>query len=67
MTIRAFAIPETVPRHPDATSKTLCGMAGQARELLVRTLERVASKLRVIEHLDFERFGDMTDVAVAFG
>jgi hypothetical protein len=67
MTIRALAIPETVPHDPGTTSKTLFVMTGHARERLVLTLERVARKLRVTEHLYFERFGDVTDVAVAFG
>lgn len=65
MTIRAFAIPETIPHDSVAAAQTFFRMTGHALELFVCTFERIVCQLGVIESLDLESLRDVARVAVA--
>lgn len=64
VTIRALAIPETIPHSLVAASQAFLRMTGHALELFVRAFERIVRELRVIECLDLECRGDVTGAAL---
>ena len=67
MTVRTFAIAESVPHGSGATSQPRFSVTGHALDLAVNALERIARKLRVVECVDLERFGDVTGLTRALG
>jgi hypothetical protein len=67
VTVRTFAITESVPHRSGATSQPRFSVTGYALDLAVNALERVARELRVVECVDLERVGDMTGLTCALG
>ena len=67
MTIRALAVPEPVPHRSGAASQTRLAMTCPARELSVRTFERIRRELFVIEGADLEGVRDVARVTGSLG
>jgi hypothetical protein len=67
MTIRALAVTEPVPHRSRSASQTCCAVTGLAAELRVGSFERIVREPLVVERLDLEGLGDVTDIACSLG